>query len=293
MRKGVTLVIFSLFSLVLTSATFACVGARPLSMGGAFVAVADDVNAVYWNPAGLTQLQENQTTWMHTYNNRDLINYQDFLGYAMPSQKKGVSVGIGYIHSTTIIYIPPQWEEFDQKWYTVSLAKKINENMSLGINLKQYREEITLLGESIKDDAIGIDVGYLYKMDEKVSIGLLVQDINKPKTFKEELGGIEYLRNIRPGIAYKPNEETTIAMDIYYFTLKDATDPNAKGQSDVRMGIEWIANENLALRAGFYGDAFKTMGIGYKKGNFQIDYALLTGDDTGTHLVSGTIRFSK
>ena len=32
-------------------------GARPLGMGGAFVAVANDGNAGYWNPAGLSQLQ--------------------------------------------------------------------------------------------------------------------------------------------------------------------------------------------------------------------------------------------
>ena len=31
------------------------VGARAMGMGGAFVAVADDVNAAYWNPAGLIQ----------------------------------------------------------------------------------------------------------------------------------------------------------------------------------------------------------------------------------------------
>src|SRR5262245_56330695 len=32
---------------------FESVGTRALGMGGAFVAVADDSSAVYWNPAGL------------------------------------------------------------------------------------------------------------------------------------------------------------------------------------------------------------------------------------------------
>ena len=36
------------------------VGARAMAMGGAFSAVADDANAVYWNPAGLTQLDRHQ-----------------------------------------------------------------------------------------------------------------------------------------------------------------------------------------------------------------------------------------
>src|SRR5687768_825184 len=33
--------------------TFETAGVRALGMGGAFVAVADDVSAVWWNPAGL------------------------------------------------------------------------------------------------------------------------------------------------------------------------------------------------------------------------------------------------
>ena len=32
-------------------------GARPAAMGGAYVAVADDISAVYWNPAGLASLR--------------------------------------------------------------------------------------------------------------------------------------------------------------------------------------------------------------------------------------------
>jgi len=37
-------------------------GARPAGMGDAFSAVADDINAVYWNPAGLTQIERFQYT---------------------------------------------------------------------------------------------------------------------------------------------------------------------------------------------------------------------------------------
>jgi hypothetical protein len=36
------------------------VGARAIAMGGAFVAIADDASATFWNPAGLTDLQGSQ-----------------------------------------------------------------------------------------------------------------------------------------------------------------------------------------------------------------------------------------
>lgn len=37
-------------------------GARPLAMGGAFVAIADDHNAIFYNPAGITQRSAGQFT---------------------------------------------------------------------------------------------------------------------------------------------------------------------------------------------------------------------------------------
>jgi hypothetical protein len=60
----------------------ACWGARPLSMGGAFTGVADDVNAVYWNPAGLVHWQKSGVTSMFV-TDRDAINYDLYLAGAM------------------------------------------------------------------------------------------------------------------------------------------------------------------------------------------------------------------
>jgi len=40
-------------------------GARPLAMGGAFVAAANDATAAYWNPAGLGLVDDVQITTMH------------------------------------------------------------------------------------------------------------------------------------------------------------------------------------------------------------------------------------
>ncbi|MBI1803172.1 MAG: hypothetical protein HY033_07490 [Ignavibacteriae bacterium] len=40
-------------------------GARPQGLGGAYVAVANDANAVYWNAAGLGQIDRGEATVMH------------------------------------------------------------------------------------------------------------------------------------------------------------------------------------------------------------------------------------
>ncbi|NIM03411.1 hypothetical protein GTN66_04580, partial [bacterium] len=40
-------------------------GARSLAMGGAYVGLADEASAPYWNPAGLTQIDEYQFLSMY------------------------------------------------------------------------------------------------------------------------------------------------------------------------------------------------------------------------------------
>ena len=42
------------------------IGARPLGMGESFVAIADDANAISWNPAGLVQLRQQAINGMYT-----------------------------------------------------------------------------------------------------------------------------------------------------------------------------------------------------------------------------------
>ena len=42
------------------------VGARSIGMGESFVAVADDAEALYWNPAGLTLTNQTTAFFSHT-----------------------------------------------------------------------------------------------------------------------------------------------------------------------------------------------------------------------------------
>ena len=40
---------------------------RPVGMGSAFVAVADDVNALFWNSAGLAQIRDTHISVAHKF----------------------------------------------------------------------------------------------------------------------------------------------------------------------------------------------------------------------------------
>lgn len=61
------------------------VGGRGLSMGGAQVASSSDANSAYWNPAGLTRIEDNlQIGAMHAEYFAGNAKY-DFLSLALPS----------------------------------------------------------------------------------------------------------------------------------------------------------------------------------------------------------------
>ncbi len=72
------------------------VGARSLGMGGAMIASATDVYAGYWNPAGLTKIDENsQVALMHASYFAGIANY-DYGAYASKAGSNG-AIGISVV----------------------------------------------------------------------------------------------------------------------------------------------------------------------------------------------------
>jgi hypothetical protein len=184
---------------------FACVGARPLSMGGAFVGVADDIHACYWNPAGLGNIQRTEITYMRTLNNCAMINYQYWSAVGIKLGDYG-GIGLSYIkainhycsvyatNTTTELYAYYTNDDF----VTLSLGgwgTGLFGNTAFGINIREYshalekRDDFKLLKDGIttreamgrEAKVIGYDLGVLHKMSDNITLGLLVQSINQPR----------------------------------------------------------------------------------------------------------------
>ncbi|MBN1885608.1 MAG: PorV/PorQ family protein [Candidatus Krumholzibacteriota bacterium] len=79
-------------------------GARAMGLGGAFVAVADDATASYWNPAGLAAFgafaaepADWQASLMHSERFGDLIDY-NFASVAFPLVPGESAWGLTFVH---------------------------------------------------------------------------------------------------------------------------------------------------------------------------------------------------
>ena len=76
---------------------FAGVGVRAMGMGGAFVGVADDFTAMYWNPAGLAQMQQREVQVSFLRNSR--ANDSVFNGTAGRSELTNTRFGsLGFVY---------------------------------------------------------------------------------------------------------------------------------------------------------------------------------------------------
>ena len=273
-KAVVTLSILAL-SVVLATAACACVGVRPLAMGGAFIGLADNADATYWNPAGLTQLEQASGTFMHTITNRDAINYQDFASYSTP-MKNGKSVW----GASWISYKLGLGTEVDnQNWIWASVATKINDKTSVGVNVKSISDSVDGV-----DTGVGIDLSIFSRINDKWSVGLLVQNANEPKTTISGLGSMTWVRNWRPGVAFRPDAGSVWTADLY-----DATD---NGAQSLRFGYEKMLKNGISLRAGYYGLGMEgaqsfTFGIGQTK--MQGSKGHYTNMDSGIAVMVGDV----
>ena len=106
------------------------VGAKAIATGGAFVALANDASALYWNPAGISGLQNNLVTFTHTYWFANTSH--DFAGLILKLGRNH-SIGISYtslsygdMRVRTEIYPEGTGEYFSANDYALGLSYGFN-----------------------------------------------------------------------------------------------------------------------------------------------------------------------
>lgn len=183
------------------------VDARAFAMGNAVVANISDVNAAYWNPAGLTEVYHGpQIGAMHAAYFEGIAMY-DYLAGAMPLENNAVIAaslyrfGVDDILNTTQLIDSQGNIDYDRisKFSTADYALAVsyagyflgNTDIAVGANAKiVYRH----IGKFANSFGFGLDLGLQYRTQDNFFFGLMARDItttfNAWSINEEELNGL-------------------------------------------------------------------------------------------------------
>ncbi len=259
-------------------------GARPLGMGGSFVAIADDGNALFWNSAGLSELKISQVNMMHTnlFNTNiavDIFSYQTLVG-------NGRGIGMGFEQVN--------YGELGANARTFTLGYGQNYNSSLFWGLAGKYHEFS--SDSIDWGSTGnsLDLGIIYQVKPYLRLGVAGKNILS--SLRWNINIIEKMaRTVSIGVALEKEQ------DYYTFEIDAIKDPSLNDMiTKFKFGFEKKLNELLTMRAGWTRSNLAEDGLGsfsgglsYHYQNWQVDYAYIVGQGElrGTHLLSATLKF--
>jgi hypothetical protein len=279
-------------------------GARPMGMGGAFVALADDANAVLWNPAGLVRLESSQLTGMYA-RQMGLIPY-GFVGFAQPVSDRS-SLGAGAVSSGDAA--------LRETTALLSVAHRVRAGLSLGLSAKARMATYGNNPDGAWDPdgtgnrqvtgralGFGIDLGLLYDLTDQTSFGLMWRDLLAPVSWDAvneagtaRGGGEGVPMALVMGTAHRWSEDVTMTLSLDRSLHSDAADRLAAGYENRLWNL-------IALRAG-YGqeiaadpDRLYSLGLGLEHDlsaawHLAFDFAYLFHDLAGTPRVSLTMEF--
>ncbi len=163
------------------------VDAAALGMSNAVVASTDNVNSVYWNPAGLIKMEEQELSLMHSSYFANIAQF-NYGAYAMPIDNQsafGFSVirfSVDDILNTTQLIDDQGNINYDRistfstaDWaFTFSYARELKlDGFSYGANAKVIRR---VIGEFASSWGFGFDVGLQFKRGDW-QVGIMARDI--------------------------------------------------------------------------------------------------------------------
>jgi hypothetical protein len=294
------------------------VGGRALGMGGAFVAVANDVTSGYYNPAGLANINYPQLSLMHSEQFGNLVNY-DYGAVAIPyttDMSFGLSVmrlGVDGIPDTRnalydangdgIIDIKDDRLDYskitefsNQDWaFYLTFAKRQSENFYWGVNAKIIRRDLAEFGAT----GIGFDVGAYYVPMANLFLGANLQDATTTlvawSTGRNELVS----PTLKVGGAYKFVEilggyiMPALDFDIRFENRRFASNFNIGPVSfDMHAGFEYNFKNIIAVRAGYNDVKQFTIGAGVKLPKLNIDYSFARFSQSETDRLPDSHRIS-
>jgi len=233
------------------------VGARETALGGAFTAVADNADAVFYNPAGLGLLEVPELSY--SYNNYLPGVSQQWAAAAYPSANGAFAVGLNYLGVKAF----DSYDSADNRTGSVS-ASDMAVYLGYGGRLEtasallpsvRYGAAVKYISEKLADgkaSCYGLDAGLLLLPGVKnLRFGFAVENLAASR--------LEFIRegakpplNFKTGVSYGLGAPGGAAGALVSLDLNFPED----GPRYLAAGIESTLYGALALRAGYssFGD---------------------------------------
>ena len=272
-------------------------GARSLALGSAYVALADDATAGYWNPAGLATLKKRQFHLMHSERFSGLVN-NDYLALALTGRRiHGLSfslirVGVDDIEFTTLQnpgsplgpdnrpVVSSRVNSSDYAFY-LSGGRQFSSRLALGSSLKLIYRSVG----SFSAYGFGLDLGLRFRLGPGLTLAANLKDITTTPIVWDTATTDKIQPSILLGMAYTHS----LAEGRATVAIASRTGGNAADFSDAKplnAGLEYWY-KSIALRAGLE-DSRQALGIGLRlHKRLALDLAYLQHDE-----LEATYRFS-
>lgn len=241
-------------------------GARGIGLGNAVSSITEGELVSYYNPA-ITPFQE-KNSFQVGYSFLSLDRALNFLSYTRkfdfysasdsaaenrkPKTTAGLSIGVinsgvSNIDGRDNNGLSTGELSTSENQFFIGLATRISEKFALGLSVKFYYYK---LYEQINSNALGFDIGALYRLNENFNISLVISDINSKYQWDTspiyEQNGItteDKFPNLRKiGVSYRNNKIGILGAIEF---------ENSNAQTNIlRAGVEYNIYDELYIRGG-------------------------------------------
>ena len=250
------------------------VDARYLSMGSAGAALADNVAAGYWNPAGLAMIRGWSVTGMTTQK----MNFDRRHNYAAGAWGgENLAFGLSWINASTEDLIGadasgPTGEtfSFSENALIFSVAGHAG-NASVGVSAKLITQDLGTAAPGGGDDNVsgyGFDIGAQFFLTQFARVGIVVQDAFGEVGNTEQGNANDIPANLRAGFLLEPVDGFVLTTDLEKTRDDDNYRFHLGGEFLVPLGNDLAGAARMGVREGDFSGGF-----GLTFGKFRVDYA--------------------
>ncbi len=272
-------------------------GARAVAMGGAQVAVAEGVNSMAYNPAGILAVSNYGFGATYTQLYADIQH--SYIGAVKNIPGLG-AVGVSVVILTTddMLVTTPAFpegtgERFKASDYAigVSFARQVTDQFRVGVNGKLIKSY--LYNAEVGTNSFAFDIGTLYDIPVlKSHIGVSLTNLGKDLTFVNETYSLPTALRFGVLVDLVKDEMNEVVTTLQITRLNDADE-------QYNVGGEYVFNGMFALRGGWkfaYDQEDITGGFGVKLNslgvNSTLDYAYNNFKYLpGTHTITFEVIF--